>query len=367
MPKKILFLISDTGGGHRASANALVDAFNKYYPRKYKSEIVDILVNYTFFPLNKAPQIYSYLSIEMPFLWKLLFSSQYSPILTKGMSRFISSLIYFRLLKKIKEFKPDLIVSVHPLAQELTLECLKHYDKKIPFAVVCTDLAGGHNLWFNRNVDALYVGSNELVKRAIEMGVNKKKIHNLGLPIREQFSERYEKVGDLPTLLLFGGGDGVGPVEQIAYECNKSFIKNGKVIGQLAIICGRNEYLKRKLDKVNWKIPVKTYGFVKNVSKIMQTSDFVATKAGPGSLAECFATNLPIIIYGFIPGQEEPNVDYVINHHAGYFIKEPKLIAKKAVELFEDKDKLAKLSRNSGAIKKVNAAKEIVKNLSVFI
>ena len=62
---------------------------------------------------------------------------------------------------------------------------------------------------------------------------------------------------------------------------------------------------------------VRIDGFVDNMPELMSASDLLVTKAGPGTLAEAFIAGLPVIIFGYTPGQETANVDYVLDHHAG--------------------------------------------------
>jgi len=53
----------------------------------------------------------------------------------------------------------------------------------------------------------------------------------------------------------------------------------------------------------------------------------VVTKAGPGAIAESLATGLPMIITGFLPGQESPNVAFVVDAGFGaYAPKEAELV-----------------------------------------
>ena len=66
----IQILMSDTGGGHRASANALRDAFDTLHPGKIECDIVDIYTDYgPFFPVNSYVPIYKIMA-EYSFLWK---------------------------------------------------------------------------------------------------------------------------------------------------------------------------------------------------------------------------------------------------------------------------------------------------------
>src|SRR5258706_7012667 len=43
------------------------------------------------------------------------------------------------------------------------------------------------------------------------------------------------------------------------------------------------------------------------------------TKAGAGAIAEALATSLTLMIPGFLPGQESPNVDFVVDSGFGEF------------------------------------------------
>ena len=44
--QRILILMSDTGGGHRASAQALKARFNQLYPNRFTIDIIDFITHY---------------------------------------------------------------------------------------------------------------------------------------------------------------------------------------------------------------------------------------------------------------------------------------------------------------------------------
>ena len=54
MKKRILFLMSDTGGGHRASAQAIKEAIEYLHPDRYDIIIEDIWKNHMPWPLNSS-------------------------------------------------------------------------------------------------------------------------------------------------------------------------------------------------------------------------------------------------------------------------------------------------------------------------
>ena len=64
---------------------------------------------------------------------------------------------------------------------------------------------------------------------------------------------------ELPAVLLMGGGEGMGPVKKTAKALAESLYDkdNEKAIGQIVIICGRNQTLASSLEAFEWKIPVK--------------------------------------------------------------------------------------------------------------
>ena len=56
--RRILFLFSDTGGGHRSAAEAIIEAIHLEFPDQVVCEMVDILKEYGPPPINLAPRIY---------------------------------------------------------------------------------------------------------------------------------------------------------------------------------------------------------------------------------------------------------------------------------------------------------------------
>ena len=52
-------------------------------------------------------------------------------------------------------------------------------------------------------------------------------------------------------------------------------------------------------------------------------SDFLVTKAGPGTICEALIAGLPVILYSRLPGQEDGNVTYVVSEGAGVWAPRP--------------------------------------------
>lgn len=95
----------------------------------------------------------------------------------------------------------------------------------------------------------------------------------------------------------------------------------------------------------------------------MVATDVLVSKAGPGTIAEAAALSLPIMLTSFLPGQEEGNVDYVIDGGFGSFIsdQDPHSISEEVASWLLDEDKLRELSANAKMRGAPDAAAEIVR------
>ena len=58
-------------------------------------------------------------------------------------------------------------------------------------------------------------------------------------------------------------------------------------------------------------------GFTDKIPEYFRAVDLLVTKAGPGTLAEANAAQLPVVVYDFVPGQERGNVDFVRHNGLG--------------------------------------------------
>ncbi|WP_246035385.1 glycosyltransferase [Dictyobacter kobayashii] len=88
---------------------------------------------------------------------------------------------------------------------------------------------------------------------------------------------------------------------------------------QLLVVTGRNKKLYAQLQRTRARlhVPAHIFGFVHNMPELMHASDVIITKAGPGTICEALSCELPIILSGYVPGQEEGNIDYVVHNEVG--------------------------------------------------
>ncbi|HSB66442.1 MAG TPA: glycosyltransferase [Anaerolineales bacterium] len=315
----ILFLFSDTGGGHRSATEAIIEALNLEFDDRITTQMVDIFLDIAPRPLNYLPKWYPYM-VRMPEIWG--FSYRISNGTRRARVIVESAYPYIRrtLHKVIRQNPADMIVSLHPLANDPFLHALG--KRRPPFITVVTDLVTTHALWYHKAVDLCLVPTEAARQHALEAGLNPEQVQLVGLPVADRFCRPAgdpialrEKLGwpqDRPVVLLVGGGEGMGPIEKTAIA-----IAEANLPITLVIIAGRNQELRQRLEAHQWPMKTLIYGFVHEMPDFMRAANILVTKAGPGTISEALNAGLPIILYSRLPGQEDGNVDYVISEGVG--------------------------------------------------
>ncbi|HZU69802.1 MAG TPA: glycosyltransferase [Ktedonobacteraceae bacterium] len=351
--RTILFLIADTGAGHRSAANAIrnamillaqheqeqwgaqqqaldEDASGKDSssllppPPTYRIEIVDVFKEYSHFPLREAVRLYGPTIRFNPKLYGHVFHLSNRAGRVLAVEQVAGPLVYNGLLRLIMSVRPDVIVSIHPMLNHITIRALQDLGLHIPFITVVTDLVSVHQAWIAPGADAYIVPTEQARDIYIQNGIDPERIHLLGMPIDPKFTLPPESKEALqrklglepgkPVILLVGGGEG-----SRGLRASINFISQAHLPVQLLIVTGRNKRLYAHLQRSrsSLQVPAKIFGFVHNMPEMMHAADVIVTKAGPGTICEAMACNLPIILNGYVPGQEEGNVTYVLENKVG--------------------------------------------------
>ncbi len=325
-----MFLIADTGAGHRSAANAIRNAISLIAQQQedgsdtYRMEIIDVFEEYSRFPLREAVKLYGPAIRYNPKLYGQVFHLSNKVRRVTAVHTFATPLIHNGLLRLITTVQPDVIVSIHPMLNYVTIEALHDLGLHIPFITVVTDLISVHSVWFAPGADSYIVPTEEAKELYLKRGLDPARVHVLGMPIdpkftlpvasKEELCHKFELKSGLPVVLLVGGGEGSGGL-----LASVRAISQARLPIQLLIVTGRNKRLYVHLQRIrsNLRVPAKVFGFVQNMPELMHASDVIITKAGPGTICEALACGLPIILNSYVPGQEEGNVDFVLKNGVG--------------------------------------------------
>lgn len=357
--REVLILTSDVGGGHRSVALALAEALEPFH---FEASIVDVITQGLPSPLNRIGRLYGPLVNRAPLIWHALYHLTEGRWRTGFLLRCLIPLFFKRLISLLWTTNPDVVVSTHPLANHLTVWALQR-TRRVPMVTMITDLVRPHPLWVCSEVDLCLVPTEEARREALNWGIPGEKVKVVGLPVGLAFTRRVVDggalradlglEGDLFTVLISGGGEGIGDLLALVKAVAKAGLE-----AQLIVVAGRNRKLKDRLEERAWDIPIHVTGFTEKMSTLMQAADCVITKAGPSTISEALVSGLPLIITSAIPGQEEANVDYVVRSGAGIYTPAPEKAVAALRELIASPEALEQMRKAAWQLAHPQAAEE---------
>lgn len=369
MTRKILIIYATAGIGHKKAALAIKKAFDEMAPQDIDVSLIDAL-DYTsdFFKWIYL-KIYLFMVNKFPLLWGLLYyltDNFHMNLAVSRFRRFNNSLNSKKLIQYISGSKPDVIISTHFFASEVISDLKKKGALDSHLITVVTDYRL-HSWWVSDFVDTYVVGAEGVKNDLMRWGISPSKVKVLGIPVEPAFSKEQDKLKIVRstgleegvfTVLVIGGGFGVGPIEDII-----------KTIGaipkdiQFIVICGHNKELFKRIEilKSDLGIKIKTLGFVDNVYDFMEISDILISKSGGITVTESMAKELPMIIISPILGQETGNSSYLISQGAALKVRQPSELRAVLEYLMSNPGKIEEMKICIRKIKKTEASYDIAR------
>lgn len=328
--RQLLFLIADTGGGHRAAATAVERQMAETAPGEFEITILD--------PFSVARQrviagtagLYGPITRYARWLWGGLYHATNSRPAVRVLENTVLRSVTGAVADAIERLDPDCVVSFHPLLNHITVRAVRGHTRSIPVITVITDLVDIHASWASPDVDAVVVPSPGGFERCRRAGIPASRCHDFGLAVDRRFTDLpsdpaeraalRRRLGVRPesfAVLVCSGADGSGGIVG-----NARAIAAMDVDIDLVVICGRNERARSALSALRTRAgrEVRVLGYVTDMPDWMRASDVVVTKAGPGTIAEALCCGLPLLLVWYLPGQERGNVEWVVDIGAGRFV-----------------------------------------------
>ena len=366
----ILILSASTGGGHMKAAETL-KSYIESNDKDAKVKLVDTLGYINPVINGIISNGYIFLVRNMSYLYKVFYDytdrkSLVSMFVTKALV-----ILSKKLLPLIKTFNTDIVITVHPFSTEI-ISILKEVSLiQVPHICLMTDYAA-HSTWIKKNVDGYCVACEDMISEMVMRGVKPEIIYPFGIPVSKEFFLQGEsdkqvllkslKLKKIKTVLIMAGSFGVNNIEEVY----KSLLTIKKEF-QIIIITGNNKGLYDRV--MNIKQSTKKTEIVKytnEVAKYMSLADILVTKPGGLTISEALASNLPMVIFEAIPGQEESNAKFLLRHGMAVSIGKGDNCNVIVEELLKDGHKLDKLEENCRRFNKEQSCKdifELIKNL----
>ena len=374
MLRKVLLLSASAGAGHVRAAEAIQKAFkeahdgessevhhldilnytNKVFRHLYSKAYIDLV--------NKLPEVPGWVYDKLDKPWK---NERRRLALDKLNTR--------PLVKLLRSYQPDMIVCTHFLPAEI-VSWLKAKERLASRQVIIVTDFDVHAMWLVHHYEHYFVAVDEARAYLEALGIPANKISVSGIPIDPVFAKHKDKqemrakhglAPDRTTILLSAGGFGVGSVDALITSLLPLQHR-----AQIVAICGRNEELKRRLQKLAGRtkpdatVLLKPFGYTKEMDELMTASDLVLGKPGGLTTSEALAKGLVFVIVNPIPGQEERNSDHLLEGSVAIRCNNLPVLSYKLDRLLADPKRFASMQANSRKMGRPNAAREIVDRIS---
>ena len=306
MAKKVLIITSvSTGSGHKSVSDSLYEQFSVMPDVEVKViDGFDLAGRFA----HKASRIYGSLIRHTPWIYNGIWK------MTDARPTHMTTLSWLcrrPFLECVKNFKPDIILTVHSFFNSLITDILKKNNLDIPVVVVQADLVSIHSTWCNPEAYRTICPTQEAFECNLAHRMPADKLKILSFPARGRFvqaarashHEDYDPANPLKILLMSGGEGGAGLKEYAEMILRDPHVR-------LTIICGRNHKLQDKLQKEFGTVfanQVRVLGFVNDIEYEMLRNDLLIARGSPNTLTEAVTLGVPIIMTGPILEQERGN------------------------------------------------------------
>jgi processive 1,2-diacylglycerol beta-glucosyltransferase len=309
MPTRVLILTASYGSGHAEAARSLATAFEA---RGVEPAVVDHfreLVHPVFASVSRA--IYYRLLRHAPGLWAIGYGmgdrlGPDSP-LAFGMPQLGRA----RLARLLDTLRPDAVVTVHATPAAALAALVSAGHPVPPHTTAVTDYVA-HSQWMARPVDRYCVAAEEVRNEFVARGIPPERVVVTGVPVRAEFFRLIDPIAARRTL-------GLSPHRRTVVAMAGTQGSLGRLVDvtralltverplQAVIVAGRDERLRSRLARLAARSPLRVVGYTNDVSTLLAAADLLVTKAGGMTLAEATAAEVPLLLYGSLPGQERGN------------------------------------------------------------
>jgi 1,2-diacylglycerol 3-beta-galactosyltransferase len=375
-PLPVLFLMADTGGGHRNAALAVGESLELAYPGRFAPVLCDPLGGPGSARLLRwVTRLYGPAVRLAPWLWG---AAYYATNARPAMWLLRRTLL--RPADRVaagaaRAHRPAAIVSFHPLTGMAAVWARDQVAPLAPVVTVITDLAAMHAAWPYADADLIIAPPAITARHAPADGATRPSRPGkpgrgawavAGPPVSREFDR-----GPLPAaqrarlrrslglaesgliILLTGGGEGIGGMARRAAAILRQFPDV-----HVVVVRGRNTALKRRLDRLALRSGgrLTVTGFVDNMSDWLRCCDLVVTKAGPGTIAEATCCGTPLLLTAHIPGQEKGNCEIVTGAGAGLRVPDVRRLVAEIGRLRRDRDAIDAMRAASARLARPAAA-----------
>jgi processive 1,2-diacylglycerol beta-glucosyltransferase len=358
-------LTASYGAGHRQAARAIEEALRLRRPdlRVASADYVD-LVHPLFNRLTQAAYVLSVKYVPAGFGWFYRATARIPP--DSAFQRFLNGLGRQRVLQLVRRTDPRVVVCTFPTQAGVLSALRLRGEIDLPLVTVITDNTV-HSQWIHPATDRYCVSAPEVAAGVVGRGVPPERVRVTGIPIRPAFRQRYDRAAVLrgldldpgrPTVLFMSGAFSM--LRGVLGAC-RGLLELPQP-PQVVLVTGRDRRLAAaaRAQLQQRGLPVRVLGYVDEVAPLMQAADLLVSKAGGLTTSEALACGLPMIIFRPIPGQEEANTAFLVEHGAALAVPDARALAAAVRDLLADGSALAAMRSACRRLGRSDAADAVV-------
>lgn len=375
---KILIISSDTGGGHRSAAAAIVAGVQKFLDSESYAIRVVRAIEESHHLADKLVRLYNWILRNRQH-WMKYYYWAINRIRPDTREFFHKRCVGY-VKNLFERWCPHIVVSVHPLTQHIFGRVLRELNlaDRVPLVSVVTDPCYG--FWKGWACDAvtLYlVASEEARQQLIDYGVSPERIKISGMPVHPKFAYPGEEAAQAArralgldpekfTVFVNAGWIGGGNIPQIFRE-----LVQGELDVQAIFLAGKNEDLRAVAESIatDAPFPVKVIGYSDEIEQLMSAANVMISKLGGLTTFEALACRVPIIadmITDPMP-QEAGTAKLIAQRGAGVMLNRASDVVNVVRRMMEDEVHYSRMRAATANLALPNATQYIVEEIAALI
>ena len=365
MNLRVLIALAPLGGGHFSVAQAIREALAVADLATEVTEVNVFSKECSRFPLTAIPALYPAFTVKWPLLWRWLYYGSNSPQAFQRIEALVQPLIRPGIRRALENCRPDIVVSVFPAIGRTLHAAFSDLGWRTPLGVVLVDMFSIHQAWLYPHATWYATPTPTVAAICEQVGIDKRRIHDLGLPLRRAFidpaapmattlREKLEVPQNACMALLVTGGMRL----EYALAVFDALLSSGPQLYPVAIT-GRDERAYRRLRHGLRGRAGQVVGFAADMADWLRAADILVGKAGPTMLAEAIQMGTPLALTGALPGQEEGNLDFVLRCGLGIHASSPRDIADAVASLVGTTMQVAAIRERMAPLRRPRAADEL--------
>lgn len=367
---RALILSASAGSGHVRAAEA-IEQVCRARPQIAEVRNVDALTCTNKLFRQFYSKFYFQLMRNAPTVLGWFYDNLDEPWRTERMRLRLSRLNTRPLVRLIREYDPHITICTHFLPAEIMSYLISRELVSARLSIVVTDL-DVHAMWLSRVFHHYFVALDESREHLIRTGLPGERITVSGIPVHPTFAEKLDR----NALCAKHGIDPARPLVIVSMGAVGKMVAADmvralalmKTEAQVVFICGSHENVAELLrSQAALAKPqaaaFRVIGRTSEMHEWMQMASLLIGKPGGLTVAETMVSELPMLVFMPIPGQEERNSDQLLELGIAAKCNQVTTLAYKVDALLGDPARLAAMRAAARRTGKPHAAATIVDTL----